>query len=337
MHRRLRAPVMLAAALATVVGLTADLRSYLKLGYDAGGTLVGLQWTQQPIRYSVTNRDVPGATAAQLQAAVANAFGQWSRPASVEIASQFSGFTAADPFVEDSVSVIGFKARPDLDRTLGATTFVIDDPTGAILEADIFLNSTFAWSAASGGEANKFDVESVIVHELGHFLGLGHTALGETELRPGGGRAVLGKRAVMFPIAYPAGSIADRTLQADDIAGITDLYGDVAAQQDLGAIQGRVTLNGKGVFGAHVTAFNPATGDLVSGFTLNGNGDFVIASLVPGQYVVRVEPMDDVDADTFFDSDTPVNVGFRVTYHARPVAVPAGGAGAAITIAVKAK
>jgi hypothetical protein len=45
--------------------------------------------------------------------------------------------------------------------------------------------------------------------------------------------------------------------------------------------------------------------------------------------------MDDV-MDTFFDS-TPVNVNFRVAYHARPVAVPAGGAGASITIAVKSK
>jgi hypothetical protein len=313
------------------------LRGYLKLGYQVGNRVVGLQWQDRPIRYAVTNRSVPGVSAAQLQAAVASAFAAWGAPAHVSIASQFSGFTSADPAGGDAVSVIGFQARPDLDRTLGATTFVIDDATGEILESDIFLNSTFAWSAASGGEANRFDVESIVVHELGHFLGLGHTALGETELRPGGGRAVLGKRAVMFPIAYPAGSIADRTLQADDVAGITDIYGDAAAASDLGAIQGRVTLNGAGVFGAHVVAFNPATGDLISGFTLTDAGDFVIAALPPGQYIVRVEPMDDVDADAFFDADTPVSVNFRVGYYPKPVAVPAGGAGAAITVTVKAK
>jgi hypothetical protein len=337
MRGRMRPLATSAFVVLMTIGFAQGLRAYLKLGYQAGDKVVGLQWTHQPIRYSVTNRDVPGVSAAQLQSAVTTALAAWGQPANVAIASQFSGFTNAEPFAEDSVSVIGFKARPDLDRTLGATTFVIDDATGEILESDIFLNSTFTWSVAAAGEANRFDVASVVQHELGHFLGLGHTALGETELRPGGGRAVLGKRAVMFPIAYPAGSIADRTLQADDIAGITDLYGDATAQRELGAIQGRVTLNGKGVFGAHVTAFNPATGDLVSGFTLTDNGDFVIASLVPGQYIVRVEPMDDVDADTFFDSDTPVNVNFRVGYYAKQVAVPAGGAGASITIAVKSK
>ena len=30
----------------------------------------------------------------------------------------------------------------------------------------------------------------------------------------------------MFPIAFAAGSIAQRTLKADDIAGISDLYPD---------------------------------------------------------------------------------------------------------------
>jgi hypothetical protein len=29
----------------------------------------------------------------------------------------------------------------------------------------------------------------------------------------------------MFPIAYGPGSIEDRTIEADDIAGITDIYG----------------------------------------------------------------------------------------------------------------
>ncbi len=324
-------------AVVAILGVAPGLSGYLKIGTQVGSQVVGLQWTRQPIRYGVTSRDVSGVTAAQLQAVVARAFGTWGDPAHVTLSSQFTGFTSAEPAAEDSNSVIGFKSRPDLDRTLGSTTFVVDDATGALLESDIFLNSIFAWSVAPNGEANKFDVESVVVHEMGHFLGLGHSALGETELRPGGGRVVLGKRAVMFPIAYPAGSIADRTLQADDVAGITDIYGDATAQQDLGAIQGRVTLNGAGVFGAHVTAFNPATGNLVSGFALTNKGEFVIAALTPGRYIVRVEPLDDADLDGFFDSDTPVNINFQVAYYAKQVNVPAGGAGPSITIAVKSK
>lgn len=333
MGRRLLPLVVVTIALA----LSPGVRGYLKLGTMVGNQLVGLQWLHQPIKYSVTNRDVTGVTAAQLQTAVSHAFAEWGSPAHVAITSQFQGFTTAEPFDDDGQSVIGFRARPELDRTLGATTFMINDTTGEILESDIFLNSAFTWSAAPNGEASKFDVESVVVHEMGHFLGLGHSQLGETTLQPGGGRKVLGKRAVMFPIAYPAGSVADRKLQADDVAGITDVYGDTTIQKELGAIQGRVTLNGAGVFGAHVTAFNPATGDLVGGFTLTDQGAFVIGALKPGQYIVRVEPLDDADLDSFFDTDTPVNINFQVAYYSRQVSVPAGGAGPSITIQVKSK
>ena len=61
------------------------------------------------------------------------------------------------------------------------------------------------------------------MHEIGHLHGLGHSALGETE-NSAGGRRVIGAEAVMFPIAFTAGSISDRTLKADDIAGISDIY-----------------------------------------------------------------------------------------------------------------
>ena len=69
---------------------------------------------------------------------------------------------------------------------------------------------------------------AIALHEIGHLSGLGHSALGETELREGGGRRVLAAEAVMFPIAFAPGSIAGRTLKADDIAGISDLYPEAA-------------------------------------------------------------------------------------------------------------
>ena len=324
-------PLLLAAV------LVSPLNAYLKIGtVTDNGQVVGLVWTQQPIRYFVTNRDANGVTAGQLQTTAAASFDQWTQQANVDLSTQFGGFTTAEPFDEDGLSVIGFQSHPEFERTLGATTFVINDATGEILESDIFLNTSFSWSVAANGQASRFDVGSVLTHEVGHLLGLGHSALGETQLI-GGGRSVIGKRAVMFPIAFGPGSIKDRTLEADDIAGITDIYGNGAARQTLGAIAGRVTLNGAGIFGAHITAFNPATGELVSGFTLSQQGDFVIDALTPGHYIVRVEPLDDADQDSFFDEDAPLTTNFQVTYFARQVAVPAGGSSGSIEIKVKAK
>ena len=62
-------------------------------------------------------------------------------------------------------------------------------------------------------------------------------------------------------------------------------------------------------------AFNLDTGALVGGFTLNERGEFVIAGLEPGPYVVRAEPLDDVDVEGFFT--TPIDVSFRVGYGGR--------------------
>jgi hypothetical protein len=322
---------------AAVTALSPGVEAYLKLGTEVDGRVVGVSWDSFPIRYFITDRDDDRVSAGELEGAVGRAFDTWTSVETASVSAVFGGFTTADPFEDDGLSVIGFESRPDMDRTLGATTFEVETTTGRVVSADIFLNSIFDWSVSSTGEAGRFDLESVAAHELGHLLGLGHSALGETELISSGGRRVLGKRAVMFPIAYPRGSIEDRTLEADDIAGLGDVYASSEFNRTRGAIRGRVKLGGQGLFGAHVTAFNIRTGALVAGFSLNEQGDFVIGGLEPGLYVVRVEPLDDADIDSFFGEDTEVNIDFRAAYVPRLVAVPAGGAGDAADITVTAK
>src|SRR3972149_1041791 len=79
-----------------------------------------------------TNRDADGVTAAQLQAAMARAFSTWASVPHVTITHSFTGFTGAEPFAADGINVIGFSARPELERTLGAATFEFDEVTGQI-------------------------------------------------------------------------------------------------------------------------------------------------------------------------------------------------------------
>ena len=331
-----RASALLIVLLAAVA-LGPRLSAYLRFGVPIGNRIVLLKWNNLPVQYFITNRDVPGVTAPQLATAVASAFGTWSGVPTVKLSSHFVGFVGSDPVNNDGITVIGFLNQPDLDRVLGATTHTVDGLTGAIIESDIFLNSAFPWSVAPAGEPKRFDVQSIATHEIGHLLGLGHSALGETELQPDGGRRVLGKSAVMFPIAFPAGNIADRVLKPDDIAGMSGTYPTAEFSTQLGSISGRVTLNNSGLFGAHVTAFNPSTGALVASFALDQQGTFVIDGLAPGLYVVRAEPLDDGDIDSFFEEGTQVNINFKVTFYNKLVAVPAGGAGPAIEIRVQPK
>lgn len=332
--RRRYALIAAAAALLAAVCST-DALAYLKLGTRQGGRLITLRFNSMPIRYFVTNRDVPGVSAPQLREAVGRAFGSWSGVPDVRLSSEFVGFTGANPLSGDNANVIGFTTRADLDRVLGSTSFTVDTVSGDIIESDIFFNSAFAWSAAAAGEPGRQDIESIALHEVGHMLGLGHSMLGETELI-GTGRRVIGAEAVMFPIAFSAGAI-NRTPRADDMAGIGDIYGTDAFRSSTGSISGRVTKNGTGVVGAHVVAFNPANGKLVAGFTLSQDGTFVIAGLEPGTHVLRVEPLDDGDVSSFLESSLDIDVDFKPAFHERLVTVPRGGSSRNVELKVVAK
>ena len=326
------------AAVATLLAIPAQPAfAYLQLGVTAGGRQVKLKWPQATARYVVTDAGVPNVTAADFQAAVGRAFATWEAVPTASIVYQFSGFTAALPGRDDGLTTLGFQNRPDLDRVLAATSFVVDAATGQLVESDIFFNSAFPWSVAPNGETNRFDIQSIALHEIGHLSGLGHSALGETELRAGGGRLVTAAEAVMFPIAYAVGSTTGRTLRADDIAGISDLYPTPDATASSGSISGRVTRNGTPIFGAHVVAFDPVTHALVGGFTLNAQGQFAIAALSPGPRILRVEPLDDAEIDSFFDASQTVEINFRVAFSDRVVVVPRGGDSGEIAIQVVAK
>jgi hypothetical protein len=307
--------------------------AYLKFGFEVNGQQVTLKWNQTPVRYFVNNRDVNGVTAADFQGAVAQAFATWQSVPTASITYQFGGFTSSIPGDDDGVSTLGFLNEPALDRVLASTSFLVDNATGAILESDIFFNSAFTWSVAANGEAAKWDVQTIATHEIGHFSGLGHSAIGATQLM-NGTRRVLSTGAVMFPIALGTGDISGRILDPDDIAGISDIYPDDDFNARTGSISGQVTKNGRGVFGAHVVAFDIGNGDQIANFTLTPDGRFSIAGLRPGPQVVRIEPLDDVDTDSFFDPSEPVDLNFHARFFDRLVVVPRGGDSGTVQISV---
>src|SRR5829696_1198161 len=121
--------------------------AYLKLGATLNdGRIVDATWHQQPVGYFISDRPGAGVTNAELRGAVERAAATWSNVNPSMVRLTYQGTTSAPAEGTDGRNTIGFLERPDLDRVLGATSFMIDATTGSIYEADVFFNASFVFS-----------------------------------------------------------------------------------------------------------------------------------------------------------------------------------------------
>ncbi|MGH9384740.1 MAG: hypothetical protein ACRD2N_10680, partial [Vicinamibacterales bacterium] len=86
-----------AAILTLSIGWPPSVFAYLKLGANVNGQIVDVSWRQQPVRYFVSERSVPGVTAADLRGAIGRATASWQAVASANVRFEFAGSTSAIP------------------------------------------------------------------------------------------------------------------------------------------------------------------------------------------------------------------------------------------------
>jgi hypothetical protein len=184
---------------------------------------------------------------------------------------------------------------------------------GQILDADIYFDPgnsmiTFATPAALAATPTAYDLESLMIHELGHTLGFSHSAV---------------LAAMMYPFAPAPGTFSgvrptaqqpDAPLGDDDRTGLRVLYPDPADTVNIGSLSGHILPANPlslpasppgvtGIFGAHVVAVDAASGAVI-GATLGGwscaapgpaqfDGTYEIGHLPVGHsYQVYAEPLD---------------------------------------------
>jgi hypothetical protein len=142
----------------------------------------------------------------ELDAIVRAATDEWSGASTLELAGMDPS-TATDPQI--TVRWIN-PPWPRAGRELAVTALEFDPNDGAIASAVIEINGSIPWMRGEGDPANhdRYDLESTIVHELGHAIGLGHSTI---------------ETATMHQGTKP-GETWKRTLDQDDISAARAIY-----------------------------------------------------------------------------------------------------------------
>jgi matrixin len=184
---------------------------------------VPLHWTSSCVTFDVQLDASPrsGIDAATTATVVERAFGAWlaadcgDGPPAIEIGTygvvecHESRFNQAGR----NANIVMFRdvtwPYPGAADTFGMTMLRYNKHTGELWDADVEINSAeFNLTAVDDGD--RVDLQSILTHELGHFLGLAHPGPDYVD-------------ATMSPRWDGTGTTL-RTLDEDDVAGICTLY-----------------------------------------------------------------------------------------------------------------
>lgn len=246
-----------------VIGQPTESPKYLTYGWNG--------WASKTVRWRYNDANRPAAAAASSEAMLTSlraAMGKWSAVCAVTFVYEgetTNGASLANNGARDSVNAITWGTLDDGVASLtyvGASTPVSGTPT--LDEADMVIS---IGQGATG-------LEAVLVHEVGHLLGLKHSNL-ENAVMSGPNNA-----------PDPSTSYSGLTaLAADDIAGCRALYGEPAPiPSETSVTVSSTTLNFpdtavSGVSDTQIVAIiNNGTSLLtVSGVKLTGD-DFILIS-----------------------------------------------------------
>jgi hypothetical protein len=182
-----------------------------------------LFWGTSCLTFAVHEDGSPkrGIDADTLTNVTAEAFAPWLRadcagaPPSLEVGILGPVACAESGFNENARNANIVMFRDDVWPYPGsldafALTVVSYDPaTGKIVDADIEINSA-DFNVTTQPDPLGVDLQTILTHEAGHFLGLSHTAPENTE--------------ATMRVAWNGRGTDLRTLEPDDVAGLCDAF-----------------------------------------------------------------------------------------------------------------
>lgn len=151
--------------------------------------------------------------AGQARAAVGDALTAWGSvagsPFDFNLEDGFRGGLGTGQRLDGISDVCMVDHDWQFDQSFLAITLVTYDAvTGEIWDADVLLNADKHRFGFGESAAGQYDAASVVTHEVGHLVGLGHSEVGE---------------ATMYAYSHPR-ETDKRSLAPDDEQGLAALY-----------------------------------------------------------------------------------------------------------------
>lgn len=183
------------------------------LSWVSGCVTINVQRDGAP-RAGITADDAEASVRRGLEAWLSADCGNGSPSIAVEVGSQVTCDASEYKGDHHNANIVMFREQTwpyeGGEDALGVTRLRFDDDQapGQLWDVDIELNAVDEPLAVGTPKANEVDLDSLITHELGHFLGLTHSLVTDSTMIAG----------------YIKGSTTLRTLSTDDVAGICDIY-----------------------------------------------------------------------------------------------------------------
>lgn len=302
---------------ATLGGMLAvlTLAGFVQIRFTPTGS--GFKWPTSTVRFVLQKNGSDNVPDASDEAALRLALRSWEQVPDSFL--RFSEDTFADASRTDYTATDIHLIMWDEDSSTGLfpagsnvialTPILAATADGTILDGDIVFNGELLFTTDPAQEANRFDIQAVATHEIGHLVGFDHSG---------------GTFSTMFS-SIPSGSTYSRSIEEDDAAGAAFLYG--VGTTTRATIQGTITIVGGGTIAhAQVVAVNRTTGALGGQALSDSGGNYLMPGLLPGTYDLYAEPVNGpfglADTIGFKNSSS---TGFKTTYNTgNPVTLTAG-------------